>query len=110
MTPATGLMRDPTGSMRRVMCRACTEFWWTRAKRFNGRCGPCRRKGKPVKYHPCVESVCVDCGIEVSGEAKRKRCDTCRAERNRRNAMEWYYAKGQAMRTRKGREEARTSE
>lgn len=92
-TPAAGILRDPTGTLRRVMCRACGEFWWTQAKRFNGRCGPCRVKGRMARFHPVVESVCVDCRAEIDGRAKRKRCGPCKAERNRRNTMRCYYAR-----------------
>lgn len=87
----TGHLRDPAGTVRRVMCRACTNFVWTKARRFEGRCGPCRRKNVPAKYRPAIEANCVDCGKLVSSQAKRRRCDACRAQRNRDNASNWYY-------------------
>lgn len=97
--PAAGVLRDPSGAARRVMCRACAEFVWTKARKFFGLCSTCRRKGRRSKYKPAVESACVDCGHLVVSVARRKRCDVCRAERNRRHASEWYYRVGQARRT-----------
>ena len=85
-----GLLRDPSGTLRRVLCSACQEYTWTRAKRHNGRCSPCRRTGRPASVRVPIERACLGCGRSVLGKARRLWHAVCRAAARRRYAKEWY--------------------
>ena len=58
-----GKLQSRTGELRQVACRACGEFRWTKAKRHEGRCSPCRYARKPCVIRAVREFLCRWCGL-----------------------------------------------
>lgn len=69
---AVGPLRHGKRELRQTMCRACGRDVWTLARKFNGRCGPCRRRGVPSTIKPLVESRCQWCRRTIEAPAPRK--------------------------------------
>ena len=85
-----GLLRDQSGTLRRVLCSACQEYTWTRAKKHNGRCSPCRRTGRLAAVRVPIERACLGCGRIVLGISRRLWHAECRAADRRRYAKQRY--------------------
>lgn len=61
LSPVAIPVRCPSGETRSMICAACSEVFWTAAKKADGKCGPCRVKGCKSTRLMMRESICVLC-------------------------------------------------